>query len=31
MILCKVDFVAILRVIFLKKDTDLLKKEYRCL
>ena len=26
MILCKVDFVAILRVIFLKKDTDLLKK-----
>ena len=26
MILCKVDFVAILRVIFLKKDTDFLKK-----
>ena len=26
MILCKVDFVAILRVIFLKKDTDLYEK-----
>ena len=26
MILCKADFVAILRVIFFKKDTDLLKK-----